>query len=129
MKRAVLAAFVGLALIAIPDVALGHGVSGRSDLPLSLSLVSYAAGAVLVVTFAALAWLWPIARWEKGIHGRTLPDTVQALLRFIALPLRLTGALVLGVVLYAATTGPDDPQRNIAPVVVYVVFWVGFLFA
>jgi hypothetical protein len=129
MRRRVVTTLVTVGLVAIPDAASAHGVSGRSDLPLPLTLVSYAAGAVLVVTFAALAWLWPRPRWEKGIAGRLLPDRIQTLLRIAAWPLRIAGVAILVVVLYAAATGPDDPQRNIAPTAVYVLFWVGVLFA
>ncbi len=129
MRRRVLAPLMAVGILAIPDAALAHGVSARTDLPLPLALVTYAAGVVLIVTFAALAWLWPQPRWERGIHGRALPAGAQAALRAIAWPLRILGIALLAVVLYAAAVGPDDPERNIAAVTIYVLFWVGFLFA
>ena len=128
MSAAVFGALVAIFFL-VPDVASAHGIGGRSDLPLSLTLVSYASGAILVVTFAALAWLWPRARWEHGITGRELPEGPQRVVRAVAWPLRVLGVAILALVTYAAISGPDDPQRNVAPVAVYVLFWVGVLFA
>ena len=108
---------------------LAHGIGGRADLPLSLTLVAYSAGSVLVLSFAALAWLWPKARWERVFVGRPLPDVLQGFLRLVAWPLRIVSVLLFGVAVYAAFTGPPDPLRNIAPSYLYVVVWVGFLFA
>jgi hypothetical protein len=108
---------------------LAHGIGGRADLPLPLSLVAYSAGSVLVLSFAALAWLWPRPRWERGIAGRPMPDALQTALRVAAWPLRIASVLLLGVATYAAFNGPRDPLRNIAPSYLYAIVWVGFLFA
>ena len=53
---AVLAAATPLAL---PAAASAHGLQGKTDLPLPTWLFSWAAAIVLVVSFAALAALWP----------------------------------------------------------------------
>lgn len=111
------------------DALLAHGIGERADLPLPLSLVAYSAGAILVLSFAALAWLWPRPRWQRGIAGRPLPPAVELALRIAAWVLRALAVAVLIVAIYAAFTGPNDPLLNIAPNFVYVIWWVGFLFA
>jgi hypothetical protein len=108
---------------------LAHGVGGRADLPLSLTLVSYAAGAILLVTFAALAWLWPRPRWQRGISGVALPKGLDIGLRTIAVPLRVAMFGLLALAVVASFIVPPAFARSIAPFALYVIFWVGFLFA
>ncbi len=84
---------------------------------------------MLVLSFAALAWLWPRSRWERGIDARVLPAAVSTVAKLIAWILRVVSVLLLAVALYASFTGPDDPLLNIAPTFVYIIWWVGFLFA
>jgi hypothetical protein len=60
---AIAVAVVALAVLA-PDAALAHGISGREDLPIPRWLFSWAAAVVLVVSFVALATLWPRPRWS-----------------------------------------------------------------
>ncbi len=108
---------------------LAHGIGGRSDLPLSVWLFGYGAGGALVVSFAALAIFWPEPRLEASVGGaRSSPfDATEAD------PPRTAGEIVLSVlglvgfaiVLAAAAFGDEIVTRNLAPVAVYVLFWVG----
>lgn len=123
----VAAAAAGPLLAAAP--AHAHGIGGRGDLPLPLWLVSYAAGGVLVVSFAALAWLWPRSRWEEGVDEARAPGWLDRAAAGLLPVARLVGLLALAVVWGAAAFGPTDPASNLAPTVVYVIFWVGFLIA
>ena len=52
---------------ALPSAVLVHGVGGRSDLPIPFGLALAASAFVLVVSFAALAVLWP--RPRLGLRG------------------------------------------------------------
>ena len=55
------------ALIALmPSVAQAHGIGGRLDLPVPLSYFLVGAGLVLVISFVALAVLWPTPRLQGG---------------------------------------------------------------
>jgi hypothetical protein len=108
--------------------AQAHGVGGRADLPLPLTLVVYSAGGILVVSFAALAWLWPRSRWETTPGGRVFPGWLDRAVQVVKWPLRLVGVVTLVGVLAAAYVGDTDVQRNFAPVAVYVLFWVGLFF-
>jgi len=104
---------------------LAHGVGGRTDLPLPLWLFSYGAGAVLLASFAALRVLWRRPRLREAAPGAALPSPVQLVTLPLAILLRGLGILALAVVFVAAWWGPDDAGANIAPIAVYVVFWVG----
>jgi len=60
MRRlATLAAGLAAAGAAFPAAASAHGLVGRADLPIPPWLFGWAAAVVLIVSFLALAVLWP----------------------------------------------------------------------
>ena len=109
-------------------IVLAHGVGGRSDLPAPLTLTLLGAGTAVLFSFLALRVLWLTPRLQ-GTSGQALPARVTALLdapatRTTAQALTLTlAAFVTGV----ALAGPPGANRNIAPWVLYVSFWVGLV--
>ena len=108
---------------------LAHGLGVRGDLPLPLWMVSYGAGIVLVLSFVALAALWPRARFEGDVRGAVLPSALDRGLRWLEWPGRLLGLVAFLVIWAAALFGPADVNRNVAPWAIYVVLWVGGLMA
>jgi hypothetical protein len=118
-----------LALLAIPSVAMAHGIGGRLDLPVPLSYFLVGAGVVLVISFVALAVLWPEPRLQDGprhdVARLTVPRSwVLPTLGLIAL-LLVIGQLIPP--LFGLETDPTRP--TIAPVLVWVVFWLVVPFA
>jgi hypothetical protein len=103
---------------------LAHGLVQRADLPLPEWLFGYAAAAVLIVSFVALAILWPQPRLEDDRWRARL--TVPRAAGVVA---QAIGVLLLVVTLVAAFAGPPGQQQNFAPTFVFVVFWVGLVFA
>ena len=105
---------------------LAHGVGSRGTLPLPLWQFAWAATAALVLSFLALGVLWrrPVLgpRAEGGSIGLD-PPTVGAL-RWSA---RIVGLVLFGLTLGAALFGVDvaGESRNLAPVTLYVIVWVG----
>ena len=104
---------------------LAHGLGGRTDLPLPAWMVMYGGAAILMVSFAALRFLWPRPRWEGGTPGRVVADTGAPALRVLAVLARAIGLGAFVLVLAAATLGRNEPDSNVAPAAVYIAFWVG----
>src|SRR3954463_720752 len=79
MRRAGLVAAVGCALLAWPAAAGAHGLIQRANLPIPEWLFGGAAAVVLVVSFAALALLWPQPRIEGSNGWRPLAGVGRVL--------------------------------------------------
>jgi hypothetical protein len=107
---------------------LAHGLVARSDLPIPEWLFGWAAAMVLVVSFVALAILWPEPRLERE-RWRPLPGGIGRLLgsRVVEGLCGAIGVLLLGVVVYAGLRGAQSPTANFAPTFIYVIFWLGLL--
>ncbi len=119
-------ALVGMAVVVVSaPPAAAHGLGGRSDLPLPLWLFAYGAGFALIISFVALRLLWPSARLEGAAAGRTVPERLDSVVAALGLPVRILGLAAFGITLWAAWFGTSNVSSNIAPVTVYVVFWVG----
>src|SRR3954451_24187255 len=99
---------------------LAHGLVGRTDLPIPKWLFGWAAAVVLVISFAALAVLWPKPELqeERGRRWFTMPRFADPLLGAI-------GVFAFVAVVYAGLRGARDAQDNLAPTIIYVHFWVG----
>ena len=105
-------------------LVFAHGIVGRADLPIPEEVFAAAAAAVLVVSFAALASLWSTPRLQDWREWRIVRMPVAADVVLGAL-----GVFVLLVTAYAGLAGSDNERDNLAPTMVYVVFWVGVPFA
>ena len=110
-------------MIAAAGALLAHGIGGRTDLPLSVWMFGYGAAAALVVSFAALAIFWPEPRLEPKGAGEVVERTQPA--GPAGVVLQVLGVGVFLLVLGAATFGDPSPSSNLAPVAIYVLFWVG----
>jgi hypothetical protein len=116
-------------VLAAPGVAMAHGFGGRLDLPIPVSYFVVAAGLVLVFTFVALSVLWPEARLQDGPRKRPARMSVRS-----GGVLAVVGVIwLLSVItqVFPAFLGLEvDPTRpTIAPVTVWVVFWLVVPFA
>lgn len=108
---------------------LAHGLGGRTDLPLPVWMFAYGAAFTVVISFAALTLFWPASRLEGAGAGRTLAGPGGTGRRALVAVIRLVGVASLALILAAAAFGEDAATTNLAPVAVYVVFWVGLTFA
>jgi hypothetical protein len=106
---------------------LAHGIGGIRDLPVPRYVFFYGAAGVLVVSFAALAFLWrrPVLAERSG--GRPLPAPLQRVLLSSALR-ALVGAVSFGLLVFlwlGALIGRNSSGANLTPTFVYVYFWIG----
>ena len=108
---------------------LAHGVGGRTDLPVPLSLALYGAGFAVFVSFLGLVRLWRTSRLRGDAAGRPLPLAVQRAVDAPALRwlLRLVVLALTLLVVAVALVGPLSPNQNLAPYVLYVTLWVGLI--
>ncbi|HZD23656.1 MAG TPA: hypothetical protein VE569_09695 [Acidimicrobiia bacterium] len=120
---------VGLTLVSAlivlgPGVAWAHGIGGRLDLPVPASYFIIGAGVVLVLSFVALAVLWPEPRLQGGpeylspVGPRVPRGGPLSVVGVVALLLVTTQPMV------ASIADPDLDRPTIAPVTVWVLFWL-----
>ena len=110
-------------MIAVPVVA--HGIGTRGDLPLPVWLFAYGAGIAVVLTFATLRLLWTRPVLDDAAPGSPAPGWTGPALRWLAVAARAFGLAAFLLVLVAAAFGSEETTENLAPVAVYVLFWVG----
>jgi hypothetical protein len=105
-----------------------HGLVARSDLPIPEWLFGWAAAMVLVISFVALAVLWPEPKLERD-HWRPLPGWLGRGLadRPVQIVCGAIGAALLGAVIYAGLRGTQSSTANLAPTFVYVIFWLALV--
>ncbi|HYF26959.1 MAG TPA: fenitrothion hydrolase [Baekduia sp.] len=119
-----------VASLAVPEAAGAHGLVQRADLPIPEWLFGWAAAAVLVVSFVALAVLWDEPRLERpagGSGGRGSAVGRALASRPVALACQAVGVALLAVVVWAGLAGTQSPDANFAPTFVFVAFWVGLV--
>ena len=99
----------------------------RTPLPLDPIFFAWGAAAVLVISFAALALLWPRPRlqdapWRPiGGLGRLLGS------RAMEVVWGLVGVALLAIVIVAGYVGPDLGANNLVPTFIMITFWVGMV--
>jgi len=104
----------------VPELAQAHGLVGKQDLPIPRWLFAWAAAVVLIVSFLALAVLWPRPRLEHGEERRAfgVPRVLEVLCGAV-------GVALFAVVVYAGFAGNQTATANLAPTFIFVLFWVG----
>ena len=124
-RIAVVGALTATAWWMLIDTAAAHGVGGRLDLPVPLWQLAWAASFAVAASFVALGMFWNTPKFRSAAAGRILPKPFQHACRVQAAVVGAVGLLALGVLLYAGLAGNTNPSVNIAPVAVYIIFWVG----
>jgi hypothetical protein len=111
-------------------VQFAHGLVQRANLPIPEELFFGAAAVVLIVSFLALAALWPQPKLE-GDHWRPLPGRLGRMLgsRALEAACGAAGVVLLIVVVVAGLAGTENGLDNFAPTFIFIIFWVGLAFA
>jgi hypothetical protein len=126
---AVLLALAAVWLTAAPVGA--HGFGQRYELPLPLTLYLYGAAAAVLLSFAVFALF---VRHRPAPRAGERPNLIaNPLGRIIghpvlALLLRLAVLALFAVVILAGLIGEQNPYRNIAPTLVWIIWWVGLAY-
>jgi hypothetical protein len=93
----VLAGALAATILTTARPAAAHGLGGRSDLPLPVWMFAYGAAGALVVSFAALAVLWPTARLEGGRIGVLVPPASPRATEALAVVGRALGMVIFEI--------------------------------
>ena len=120
-----------MAVCALTAPASAHGFGQRYDLPLPLSLYLYGTAAVVVVTFVIVGLF--VRRTGEAPYHWQLDLLGHAAGRIIAHPavillLKLVAAGLFLVTVMAGFIGDQNPYRNIAPTMVWIIVWVGITY-
>lgn len=110
------------------EPAWGHAFGERYDLPLPFELYLVGAAAAVAVTFLIIGTFVRNGSWARSYPRLNLLD--YRLGRLVAHPAVVCGVQLVSVLLFllivaAGMLGNQDPVRNIAPVLVWIVWWVG----
>ena len=97
----------------------------RGDLPLPFYQFAWGAAAAVIISFVALGALWQKSILEEAASGRPTAAWLDRAVGFLALPARVVSFGLFLVVLAAGLFGESSVDANLAPVTVYVIFWVG----
>ncbi|TXL75171.1 hypothetical protein FHP25_14925 [Vineibacter terrae] len=116
--------------------ASAHGFGQRYDLPLPLPLYLFGAAAAVALSFVMFGLF---ARRDRATRRTrhidlfaTGPGAAIArsgLVRSLALAIRLAALGGFTVTIVAGFVGDQNPYRNIAPTLVWIIFWVGLVHA
>jgi hypothetical protein len=131
-SRLVIGAGTALVVAALvsPMAADAHGLIQRANLPIPEWLFGWAAAVVLVVSFLALALLWPQPRLEGSSQWRPLAGIGRILgSGALETACQLIGALLFALVLAAGFFGSQEVQQNFTPTFIFITFWVGIALA
>lgn len=113
-----------VALLASQNDAAAHALAQRYDLPLPLHFYLLAAGAAVAVTFIILAFVHrpkavALGAWHDRILARgTIPGLAVTAAQTVSVATLL-------LIVAAGLFGHQNPFKNIAPVGVWVIWWVG----
>jgi uncharacterized cupredoxin-like copper-binding protein len=120
VSNAALATISALAA-AIPTPAGAHAFGQRYDLPIPLWMFVVGAGAVVSISFAFVAVAMRV-RLPSGIGTRSRGYAVPVP---IVIAFQIAGVASLCLIVLAGFFGNPDPFKNIAPLAIWVVGWVG----
>jgi hypothetical protein len=120
-RLAVVGLLAATAVTGTAAPALAHGIGGRQDLPVPLEFFIVGAGLAIVISFVVVASRWTTPRLQDG------PLDTPSRLQFLAvLPgvMRVVGVLGLALVLLGGIIEGTVSRNNIAPVIVFIYFWL-----
>ncbi len=111
--------------------AMAHAFGQRYDLPLPLSFYLTGAGAVVALSFLVAALFLQHASADRGPASWNLGGT--ALGRLFSHPLLVTLLKLLALAIFllviaAGLFGNQSPTKNLAPTMVWVLWWVGMAY-
>lgn len=105
---------------------MAHGFGQRYDLPIPLSFYIWSAGATVALSFVGFALF---LRQEHDFFRSQIEwHPKRRLVGAVVLSARALALVMFILVIVAGLFGSPDPIRNIAPVMIWIIAWVGLAF-
>lgn len=120
------ASLASAAFASLPDAAWAHAFGERYDLPAPLGYFVAGAAAAVALSFVVAAM------FARGVSRESRGEGIIVPLGPLLPALRVAGqalsVLLLCMVVVAGLFGTHNPEMNLAPVLVWIVWWVGLTF-
>ncbi|PTL60481.1 fenitrothion hydrolase [Paraconexibacter algicola] len=128
-RRAALGAGLLAAVLLPATPAVAHGIDAAPDLPVPSWLFGWAAAIVLVVSFVWLGTAWRTPRLRPAgpdaPGADRAPDAADPVPLAVQIPVGALAVVLWLATMWAGWSGTEVPEANLAPTLVFVVFWVG----
>lgn len=111
------------------STASAHGIGERGDLPLPKGFFIWAAALAVVLSFLIAAMKRAPTSPDGELPGRRLGHWTVTARTIISPFIRSVGLVALGVAIWAGFAGEQSPDVNIAPMMLFVVLWLGVVWA
>ena len=116
-------------IFAASSPAAAHGFGQRYDLPIPLAHYIWGAGATVALSFVLLALFLRAGRAVDTGPTVTLSlGGAERGLGIAAIAIRFAAVVLLLIAIVAGLFGDQNPFRNIAPTLVWIIGWVGIAF-
>ena len=106
-----------------------HGFALRYDLPLPLDFYLIASAAVVLLSFGIMARARetrsPLNSYRIPL-AQFIPN--KKFLHVVRILVRCASVILFFIVIFSGLFGNQNPLKNIAPVTVWVIWWVGFVY-
>ncbi|WP_063697513.1 hypothetical protein [Bradyrhizobium centrolobii] len=106
-----------------------HGFGQRYDLPLPLSLYLFGGAAAVVFSFVVVGLFVRRAQPARAYSRIDLFDyPLGKVVAALGVPLKLIALVLFAAMLVAGFFGDQNPYRNLAPTLVWIIAWVGLAY-
>ena len=123
--------WLAAAVVFLPTIASAHGFGQRYDLPVPLGLFMLGAGASVVLSFLGMGLF--VRKKQDSVDYPSCDLLTSPLFAWMGNRVFLSVIRVLSVVLFCVTLvagfwGSENPDKNIVPTMVWIIWWVGLAY-
>ena len=123
--------WLAAAIVLLPTFASAHGFGQRYDLPVPLGLFMLGAGASVVLSFLGMGLF--VRKKHESVDYPSCDLLASPLLGWMGgagflSVIRALSVVLFCVMLAAGFWGTDEPAKNIAPTLIWIIWWVGLAY-
>jgi hypothetical protein len=117
-----------IAILLTPTGVLAHGIGERYDLPVPLSLWLSGGGFAIAASFVVASAVLKKKESRAATSDTSATPLIIVVNPWLSCALQTVTALLTLLVVVAGFIGDQTPTYNIAPVMVWVIWWVGIAY-